>query len=133
MAEVTEKAYEGIRAYLVETITRAELLDDAGERILNRPIETDDRFTWIHPTKEVQVGYNQYGQPLYDDVPDSQTLQLQIEITGSDNDISLPTTFAQSVLNSATGDISIESFEPFTMTNKEDQITIIHNIEVPQL
>lgn len=134
MAEITGKAYESIRAHLVDTITRVVLKDDIGEVILNLPIASDDRLTWIHPTKEVQTGWDQLGNPIYKTVPDTQTLQLEIVITGSDSEITLPTTFAEVELHDdISNKISVESFEPFMMTQPEDQITITHNIEVPKV
>ena len=134
MAEITEKAYESIRAHLVDTITRVVLKDDTGAEILNLPIATDDRLTWIHPTKEVQTGWDQLGNPIYNTVPDTQTLQLEIVITGSDTGVTLPTTFAEVELHDDISNIlSAESFEPFMMTQEEDQITIIHSVEVPKV
>ncbi|MHA6251948.1 hypothetical protein [Oceanobacillus sp. CAU 1775] len=133
MAEITEKAYESIRAHLVETITRVELQDESGEQILNRPIATDDRFTWIHPTKEVQTGWDDLGNQIYSTIPDTDTLQLEMVIKGSDSNLTLPVTFAQSVLSSDTEDFSVEAFEPFSMTQADDQITIVHSVEVPKV
>lgn len=116
MAEITQAAYQDLRGHIQSNWQYIELQDDVGTPIV-RLSPSDSRVTWTH-------------------VADSQTLQLQVVITGSDSEITLPTTFAKSVIyNVASGGnpISEEVFEAFTMTQAEDQLTVTHSIQVPQV
>lgn len=132
MAEITDQAYQDLKKYIVENWTSIELRDEAGGTIKSLDT-TDNNVNWIHPTKTVTVGYDSYMNPIPGEVPDSQRLQLEVVVTGADVS-TLPTTFAQSVVKNDSGDeLSVETFEPFTMQTEEDEITVVHSIEVPQV
>ncbi|ALX47852.1 hypothetical protein [Lentibacillus amyloliquefaciens] len=133
MAEITELGYENLRRLIVDSIATVELSDDQGGYVV-RINTSDDNVTWIHPTKEITV-WDEYGNQVPIEVPDTQTLQLQVVVTGTDAGVTLPATFTGIKLEDATtGDVvSEETFTPFEMTQDADEITITHNIEVPQL
>lgn len=138
MAEVTAKAYEDLRQYIVDTWQYIELQDDSGTAIV-RLSPDDSRVSWVHEKVEVETGF-EYDR-LGNKIPITETmlpntLQLQIVITGSDSEITLPQTFAKSVLFNVDVDgdpLSTESFEIFEMVQAEDEITVTHNVEVPQV
>lgn len=116
MAEITSYAYQDLRDYIQSNWKYIELQNESGVAIL-RLSPTDSRCTWTHNAGD-------------------QTLKLQVVIKGSDTDITLPCTFAKSVIfNIATGGnaISEESFTPFTLESEQDELTVIHNIQVPQV
>ncbi|GIO22491.1 hypothetical protein [Oceanobacillus sp. J11TS1] len=140
MAEITEKAYESLRQYIIDQWHYIELQDEDGNPII-RLSPDDPRVEWVHELieKEEQVlkGYDPMGYPIYETkiikkLPN--TLQIQIIIKGVD--ISTPKTFAKSAIYDVRSDgepLSIELFTPFVMINENDSITVVHNIEVPQL
>jgi len=116
MAEITTDAYQDLRDYIESNWQYIELQDDTNVVIVRLDL-SDSRVTWTHTAS-------------------SQTLELQVVITGSDSDITLPQTFAKSVIyNVLTGGnpLSTETFPAFDMTQAEDQLTVTHNIEVPQV
>ncbi|MFE4525064.1 hypothetical protein ACFRCQ_23655 [Cytobacillus firmus] len=116
MAEITSAAYQNLRDYIQSNWKYIELQDDLGSPIV-RLSPSDSRVTWTHLAGE-------------------QTLKLQVIIKGSDADIIAPKTFAKSVIyNVASGGVpfSTESFTAFTIESDQDELTVIHNIEVPKV
>lgn len=116
MAEITQAAYQNLRDYIQSNWKYIELQDDTGVAIV-RLSPSDSRVTWTHTAGE-------------------QTLKLQVIIKGSDTDVTAPKTFSKSVIyNVATGgsQLSVESFTPFTIEGDQDELTVIHSIEVPKV
>lgn len=116
MAEITSQAYQDLRDYIQANWQYIELQDDTGTPIL-RLSPSDSRVTWTHTAGE-------------------QTLKLQIIVKGSDTDITLPSTFASShIFKVASGGsaFSSETFTSFTIESEQDELTVIHNISVPQV
>jgi hypothetical protein len=116
MAEVTQQGYQSIRDFIQANWKYIELQDDTGTAVL-RLSPSDSRVTWTH-------------------VAGDQTLKLQIIVKGSDVGMTLPRTFAKSVIyNVATGGqaFSTESFTSFTIETAQDELTVIHSIQVPQV
>lgn len=116
MAEITSVAYQNLRDYIQANWNYIELQDDTGTPIL-RLSPSDSRVTWTHNAGD-------------------QTLKLQIIVKGSDTDITKPKTFASShIFNVATGGTSFsdEVFTAFTIETDQDELTVIHSIQVPQV
>ncbi|KZR58965.1 hypothetical protein [Pseudobacillus badius] len=117
MAEITQVGYQTIRDHIQENWKFIELQDELGAKVV-RLDPTDPRVTWTHS-------------------PGAQTLELSIVISGKDSDISLPQTFAASAVytsaEAAEPVTAVEPFSNFEMTMEEDQITVRHRIEVPQV
>ncbi|WP_240371497.1 hypothetical protein [Anoxybacteroides rupiense] len=116
MAEITSSAYQALRNYIQNNWKYIELRDDLGNPIL-RLSPADSRVSWIHNAGD-------------------QVLKLQIVVKGSDADITKPKTFASSAIyDVATGGqpYSIESFTPFTIESDMDELTVIHEIQVPKV
>lgn len=116
MAEITSQAYQDLRDYIQSNWQYIELQDDSGVAML-RLSPSDSRVTWTHNAGD-------------------QTLKLQIVVKGSDSDITLPKTFASShIFNVVSGGTSYsdETFTPFNMSTVDDELTVIHSIQVPQI
>ena len=116
MAEIREVGYQAIRDFIQGSWTYIELRDGAGTPVLR--LDTGDaRVSYTHEVL-------------------SQTLELTVTLTGSDADVNLPQEFAQSALfsdGSSTNAYSIETFTSFTMESELDELTVKHQIEVPEL
>ena len=116
MAEITTNAYQDLRNYIQSNWKYIELQDESGNSVV-RLSPTDSRVTWIHQSN-------------------ASTLQLQIIVKGSDSDITTSTTISKSaIFNVASGGAaySVESFTPFTIESDQDELTVIHSIEVPRV
>lgn len=114
--EITSTAYQNLRDYIQSNWKYIELQDDVGTPIV-RLSPSDSRVTWTHTAGD-------------------QTLKLQVIIKGSDVDITKPKTFAKSVIyNVATGGtpFSTETFTAFIIETDQDELTVVHNIQVPQV
>lgn len=114
MAEITASAYSDLRNYIQTNWQYIELQDDMGVTIL-RLSPSDTRVT---------------------SVIEGNNVKITVVVKGSDTDITAPSTFAKSVIyNVSTGGtpFSTESFTPFTIETDQDELTVIHNIEVPQV
>ncbi|MFT8321682.1 MAG: hypothetical protein ABF649_12310 [Bacillus sp. (in: firmicutes)] len=114
MAEITSAAYQNLRDYIQTNWKYIELQDDTGVAII-RLSPSDSR-----------VAYTAEGQ----------TLKLQVVVKGSDADINTPTTFAKSaIFDVASGGTpySSETFTSFTIESDQDELTVIHSIQVPQV
>lgn len=116
MAEVTAAAYQDLRNYIQANWKYIELQDGNGNAVI-RLSPSDSRCTWTNAAGD-------------------QTLRLQVVIKGSDSDITKPSTYAKSAIyNVATGGspFSVESFTAFTIESDMDELTVTHNIQVPQI
>ena len=116
MAEITSSGYQSIRDFVESNWKYIELRSDANTPILRLGVG-DPRVSWIHNEG-------------------AQTLELQIVVKGSDPEINLPMTFASSAIYSqASGGSahSVETFSPFTMEATGDELTVIHQLEIPEV
>lgn len=116
MTEISLYAYEDLRNHIQSTWGFIELQDDTGAVIV-RLDTSDARVAWVH-------------------VEGANELKLQVIVKGADTDIGLGKTFANSaIFNSAasTNAFSVESFTPFTIESEQDELTVVHSIQVPQI
>ena len=114
MAEISMAAYSDLRNYMKTNWQYIELQNETGVKII-RFSPSDSRITSI---------------------VEGNNIKITVVIKGSDVDITKPSTFAKSVIyNVATGGVSYstESFTPFTIEGEQDELTVIHTIEVPKL
>jgi len=117
MAEILNAGYQTIRDFVEANWTHVELRDDVGATIVRLEIATDARCSWIHS-------------------PGDQTLKLQVVITGSDADITLPQTFGGAAMyNVASGGDTLaeDTFTEATLEAAEDQLKVVIDIEIPQV
>lgn len=116
MAEILTGGYQSIRDLVQSNWKFIELRDEAGAKIVRLSVD-GTRVKWIHSEN-------------------AQTLELQIIVKGSDSEITLPKTFASSAIYGVeTGGepYSIESFSSFTMEASGDELTVVHQLEIPQI
>lgn len=116
MAEIKEQGYQDIRSYIQSTWKYIEIRDINDVPIL-RVDTTDSRVSWTH-------------------LEGAKTLELSVVIRGSDAEVSLPQTFKTSAIYKVGVDgdaYSEESFTPFTMEGTSDELTVKHQIQVPQI
>lgn len=133
MAEINEQAYQDLRTYIQNNWKQLKLQDEEGNDVVTLQAD-DQRLTWVHAMKQEVVDYDEMYNPIYGDVPDSQTLTLQAIIKGADSDITAPVTITKSVVLNADNDaLSSETLNPFTIESDEDELTVKHNIQVPQV
>jgi hypothetical protein len=117
MAEITTAGYENIRQHILDSWIWIELRDDTNTPVL-RISTSDPRVAWTSLD------------------PTTNPLELVITIEGADVDVPVPTTFQYSAIydvNTAGDAYSVESFTVFTISANEDQLTVRHRIEVPQI
>ncbi len=114
MAEITTNAYADLRSYIKSNWQYIELQDDQSNPIL-RLSNADSRVT---------------------STIEGNNVKITVVVKGSDADITTPITFAKSVIYNVATDgnaLSEESFDNFTMQSENDELTVIHTIEVPHL
>ncbi|WP_146553433.1 hypothetical protein [Rummeliibacillus sp. SL167] len=114
MAEITTNAYADLRNYILNNWKYIELQDDQSNPIL-RLSSADSRVT---------------------STIEGNNVKITVVVKGSDADITTPITFAKSAIYNVATDgnaLSEESFDNFTMQSENDELTVIHTIEVPHL
>lgn len=114
MTEITTNAYADLRNYILNNWNYIELQDDQSNPIL-RLSSADSRVT---------------------STIEGNNVKITVVVKGSDADITTPITFSKSVIYNVATDgspFSIESFTPFTMQSENDELTVIHTIQVPQV
>ncbi|PAQ14976.1 hypothetical protein CD798_07985 [Bacillaceae bacterium SAOS 7] len=113
MAEITQEAYTDLREYIQSNWDFISLKDNTDQEVL-RVDSNDSRVT---------------------STIEGDKVKLTIVVRGTDQDITLPSTFAKSeIYKVATGGspLSIEPFTAFTMESENDELTVNHYIEVPK-
>lgn len=114
--EITSAGYQSLRNFVQSTWTHIELRDEVGSAILRLDVD-DSRVSW-------------------EQLAGAQTLELKIIVKGTDSEVTLPRTFASSaIFSQASGgeELAMESFSPFTMEASGDELTVIHQLEIPQV
>lgn len=118
MAAIPTAGYQDLRDYIQANWTFIEVRDTTGAAIL-RVGGADARVSWVHAAG-------------------SQTLQRRIVITGSDADVPVPVTARSTAIFKVASGGSAMSVETLvegdaTISADADNITITHNIQVPQV
>lgn len=118
MSVVQNAGYQDIRDYIQANWKYIELRDEEQDPVLRIGIE-DPRVTWTH-------------------IAGAQTLEMTCVIKGYDSDVAplLPKTFAGAALfkvASGGSAMSEEEFTNFTMSSESDQLTIVYQLEVPEV
>jgi len=124
MGEITSDGYQSLRDFLNSSVAVPNqwdyiaLFDDTGSEVLRVSITGDTRAQW-------------------QDVDGDPILQAKITITGGDSDVPTPTTFNASAVfddtaaNSGVQITQQESFTQATLDQSGDELTVTHDIEVP--
>lgn len=123
MSELTAAGYQTIKDYANSSAATPaewdyiEIYDDSGTAVTRVSITGDSRCQWL-------------------DVDGDKSLKVEFDVTGSDGDISLPTTLQKSAIwNSSSGGSQITAKEQFadaTLNQDGDNVTITHTINIPQ-
>jgi len=117
-AEILTAGYQSLRDHIESDWDYVELRATEGGVVWERlKISTDARCVWTH-------------------APGAQTLELTIVISGDDADITLPETFAESVIYDvaiAGSELSKNTFTSVVMDDLADELTVKHQIQVPQV
>jgi len=115
MTEATTDTYVDWRDYVINNYTNAALIDDTGSKVIDIDIPNDGRAQWTNTSS-------------------SNPITLEINLTGSDSDIPLPTTFAQIKLKPSSAGNTRYS-DPFTNATIEasgDTVTLTTDVSIPQ-
>ena len=119
MAELTSDAYLSIRNFVNGSggWDYIELYDDAGNAVTRVSITGDGRCQWL-------------------DEDGDKTLQIEFDVTGSDDDIPIPTTLKYSAVWDLIGggkQITVkEQFAEAVINQSGDNVVITHSIDIPQ-
>lgn len=113
MAEITSQAYQDLRQYIQSNWQYIELQDESSTPII-RLSPSDSRVTTTIEGNNVKI---------------------TVVLNGTDPTV-INKTFAKSaIFKVGTGgqSFSLETFTPFTIESEQDELTVIHNIQVPQV
>lgn len=134
MAEITANGYVSIREHIVQNWKKIVLLNDANNQIFSTTIDgTKAKWTHTRTTEQRVTGYNDFGEPMYElvHVESNPTLEISLTLTGAD--VSLPSTVTKiQVLNTKNRIMTEETFQPFRFETAQDELTLSVKIQVPQ-
>ena len=124
MSEINEAGYETLRSVVnSEEAVEAEwdfieLIDDEGNIETRIEISTDSRASWTTAITD-------------------QTQEVEVTVQGSDSDITTPVTLSESALKNEDSDAADEmhrdTMTDATLSEDDDQVTVRHSIEVPEV
>jgi len=122
--EINTSGYESLRQAINSSLTAGdqwdyiELFDDTGSIVTRVSITSDSRFSWN--TTETD-----------------QTQEVKGTVSGSDGDISTPVKLSGSRLKATDSDPADvkheEGFADATISGSGDDVTVTHEVEVPQV
>ena len=116
--EIRDEGYEDIRGFITDEWTHIELRDENNDQLTRVEIDEDDRTSWEHE-------------------PEEQVLILVFEVTGSDDDIPVPSTITGSALYPSGGSDNERSFSAFDsdkfLEADAAELRVEHRVQVPQV
>ncbi|ELK22908.1 hypothetical protein AF6_0498 [Anoxybacillus flavithermus TNO-09.006] len=134
MAEITANGYVSIREHIVQNWKKVVLKDASDNQIFSTTID-DTKAKWTHTrtTEQRVTGYNDFGEPMYEQVQieSNPTLEISLTLTGADVSIHSTVTKVQ-VLDTQNRIMTEETFTPFTFETAQDKLTLSVKIQVPQ-
>ncbi|MBE2938804.1 hypothetical protein, partial [Anoxybacillus flavithermus] len=92
------------------------------------------KWTHTRTTEQRVTGWNDFGEPMYEQVKVESipTLEISIKITGADVS-PLPSSVSKvQVIDSQNRIMTEETFQPFRFETAQDELTMIIKIQVPQ-
>lgn len=134
MAEITANAYVSIREHIVQNWKKVVLKDPSDNQIFSTTIDgTKAKWTHTRTTEQKVTGYNDFGEPMYEQVQveSNPTLEISLTLTGADVSIHSTVTKVQ-VLDTQNRIMTEETFTPFTFETAQDKLTLSVKIQVPQ-
>lgn len=114
MTQITDYAYGKIRDYAISNFNYLEIQDDLGTPI--KRFSTADGLT---------ITLN----------AETQEIEYKVVVSGADTSFT-NTTVSNSVIYDSvdsTNPIAQEPFMPFTFESTEDELTVIHKLQIPQI
>lgn len=134
MAEIQSNGYVSIREHIVQNWNKVVLLDASNIQIFSTNIDgTKARWAHTRTTEQRIVDYNDFGEPIYEEVQVESNPVLEISLTVSGADVSLPSTVTKiQVLDMNNRLMTEETFTPFTFETAQDELTLSVKIQVPQ-
>lgn len=123
-SEINEAGYETLRTLINSGLTTdgswdyIELIDDTGTIVTRIQISGDARASWTTGSTD-------------------QVQQVEVTVSGSDGDISPTVTLSESALKNTDSDTADEmhrdTMTDATIASTDDEVTVRHNIETPQV
>lgn len=134
MAEITANGYVSIREHIVQNWKKIVLLNDANNQIFSTTIDgIKAKWTHTRTTEQRVTGYNDFGEPMYEQVKVETNPTLEISITLTGADVSLPSTVTKvQVIDTQNRIMTEETFQPFRFETAQDELTLSVKIQVPQ-
>lgn len=134
MAENTANGYVSIREHIVQNWKKIVLLNDANNQIFSTTIDgTKAKWTHTRTTEQRVTGYNDFGEPMYEQVQIESNPTLEISLTLTGADVSLPSTVTKvQVIDMKNRIMTEETFQPFRFETAQDELTLSVKIQVPQ-
>lgn len=134
MAEITANGYVSIREHIVQNWKKIVLLNDANNQIFSTTIDgTKAKWTHTRTTEQRVTGYNDFGEPMYEQVQIESNPTLEISLTLTGADVSLPSTVTKvQVIDMKNRIMTEETFQPFRFETAQDELTLSVKIQVPQ-
>jgi hypothetical protein len=114
---IESAGYTDLRSYVESNWTTIALLDSNDSEITRIDLESDGRVNLVSDSA-------------------TNPLEYEITITGSDSDISLPVTIDTTEVyksSSATTRMGTDTYSDATIKKSQDEVTITHQIALPQL
>ena len=134
MAEITANGYVSIREHIVQNWKKIVLLNDANNQIFSTTIDgTKAKWTHTRTTEQRVTGWNDFGEPMYEQVQveSNPVLEISLKITAAD--VSLPSTVTKiQVIDMKNRIMTEETFQPFRFETAQDELTLSVKIQVPQ-
>ncbi|MBE2930799.1 hypothetical protein [Anoxybacillus flavithermus] len=135
MAEITANGYVSIREHIVQNWKKVVLKDASNAQIFTTNIDgVKAKWTHTRTTEQRVTGWNDFGEPMYEQVKVESipTLEISIKITGADVS-PLPSSVSKvQVIDSQNRIMTEETFAPFTFKTAQDELTLSVKIQVPQ-
>lgn len=135
MAEIHSNGYVSIREHIVQNWKKIVLLNASNTQVFTTNIDgTKARWTHTKETKQIKRGTTPWGEEIFETVEIESNRVLEISLTLTGADVSLPTTVAKiQVLDTKNRIMTEETFTPFTFETAQDEFTLVVKIQVPQV
>ncbi|GGJ77088.1 hypothetical protein GGR02_003017 [Anoxybacillus voinovskiensis] len=132
MAEITSSGYISIREHIVGNWKKVVLLTSDNIQVFSTNIG-GTKASWTHTksTEEKVVGYNDFGEPITEQVAVESNPNMEITVTVTGADV-MGTVSKVRVLDTQNRIMTEETFSPFTFENSADELTLKVKIQVPQ-
>ncbi|WP_339171226.1 hypothetical protein [Anoxybacillus sp. FSL W8-1294] len=133
MAEITANGYVSIREHIVQNWNKVVLLDGNAQVFTTNIDGVKARWAHTKGTQQIKTGKTPWGEEIFKTVEIESNPVLEISLTLTGADVSLPSTVAKiQVLDAKNRIMTEETFQPFTFETAQDELTLSVKIQVPQ-